>query len=218
MNLYWATTPCNYENWFVVASSKKEAESFHECAEGFGSGYASAKLVCEIPEELIKKYALKDSDWPAHDLIVDLKGKLITKNNPRRVNFNGVVYQEGTCTEQIYFDDLGHLSGVYIIRIQNTDKYKIGITKDLQRRIKQFKTGNPDNIKIDYFIATENSRKLEKTLHSKFKEHRIGGEWFILDEKRRVELERHIMNLHDTIPDEFLVINLKPVSIEARVY
>ena len=178
MKLFWVTTPCHYEDWFAVAENKKQAEQFHEFAEGFNPGYAKAKFICDISKDLVRRYNLVESNWPNHKLLTELGGKIITEDNPRKVNFGGVIYREGTCTEGIFFDEFGSKSGVYVIRIQNTEKYKIGETKNLKRRIQQLSTGNPENIKIVYFIATKSYNSLEKHLHKNFSEFRIGGEWF----------------------------------------
>jgi len=216
--LYWATTPGHYEDWFVIAKSLKQAKRFHEYAEGFDPGDAGAKFICDISDEFVKKHKIKESDWPSHELLIDLGGKIITEDNPRRVNFNGIVYKEGTCTEEMLFDELGEQSGVYIIRIQNTDKYKIGLTKNLKRRIKQFITGNPENLKIDYFIATKKYKELEIKLHKSFDQYRIGGEWFMFDEKGLLELNIELFKLMKNQPDEYVLHNLRAVSIQARVY
>lgn len=216
--LYWVTTTCHYEDWFAIAKSLKQAKSFHEDAEGFNPGDANAKFIYSIPDEFVKKYKIKKPNWPSHELLIDLGGKVITEDNPRKVNFNGIVYKEGTCTEAIFFDDLGKQSGVYIIRIQNTNKYKIGLTKNLRRRIKQFSTGNPENLKIDYFIATKRYKQLEIELHKTFEQYRIGGEWFLFDEKGLLEVNIELAKLMKNQADEYDFYNLKAVSIQARVY
>lgn len=217
-NLYWVKTPCNYENWFAIAESEKQAEIFHEYAEGFNSDYAKAKFLCNIQDSLIEKHQVTESGWPSHELLIDLGGKFMASDNPRKINFNGIVYSEGIFTEKIFFDEIGEKAGVYVIRIQNTNKYKIGITKNLKRRIKQFSTGNPENIKIDYFIATERYKTLETELHEKFKTHRISGEWFEFDEVELFKLESELAIMIEKSPDEYDFYNVKLISVLARVY
>jgi len=218
MKLFWVTTPCKYEDWFVVAKTNKQAERFHEYAEGFEPGYASSKLVLDIPKALIHKYKIKGSDWPSHELLNDLGGKIITTNKPRKVNFNGVVYGEGICVDGVLFDNTLDTSGVYLIRIQNTDKYKIGFTKNLKKRIQQLSTGNPENLKIEFFVATTNYKFLEKKLQEKSKEYRIGGEWFQFDECGLDKLIHELFELSAEAPEEYKFYNLAAVSIQARVY
>jgi len=74
-------------------------------------------------------------------------------------------------------------SGVYIVRCAN--KYKIGHTTNFARRVKSFKTANPDDIVLEAFIGTENrlqAKRLETALHRVFDAKRIKGEWFLLNE------------------------------------
>lgn len=54
--------------------------------------------------------------------------------------------------------------------------YKIGITNNLQKRLKSIKTCNPDIILISY-----TQRNIEHYLHNKFIEFHHSGEWFRFD-------------------------------------
>jgi hypothetical protein len=49
MNLYWVTTEDHAEDWFIVAHNGKEAATFHEDAEGYDLGDATAEMILEIP-------------------------------------------------------------------------------------------------------------------------------------------------------------------------
>lgn len=63
---------------------------------------------------------------------------------------------------------------------------KIGSAASLPNRIKQLQTGNPRKLKAVFVINVEKQSKLirlEKELHEKFKEYRVNGEWFKLDEE-----------------------------------
>lgn len=65
----------------------------------------------------------------------------------------------------------------------DTDYYKIGVTKrSVEKRIKQLKTGNPDEILLVKQFECEYYRKVESWLHRKHAAKRVEGEWFILDE------------------------------------
>lgn len=73
---------------------------------------------------------------------------------------------------------------VYIGRKNNTEEYKIGITSDIENRIKSLKTGCPD-FNIIASLNTKNkpiSFRIERGLHASFAEQCIGGEWFSLSE------------------------------------
>lgn len=218
MKLFWATTKEGYEDWFVIANSKEVAEEYHEDSEGFNTGDAKAKFVCNISEDLIQKYKLYGPDWPTIELLSDLGGLIISESNPRKVNFNGKMYVEGNFSEGMFFDDVGNVAGVYIIRIQNSQKYKIGKTINLRKRIKQFSTGNPENLKLDYFIETKHYQSLERHLHNIFKNDRIGGEWFLFDDKKLEELVSNLALLQSKGSEYFKIYNIKDVSIRGRVY
>jgi hypothetical protein len=58
--LYWCTTDDGDEDWFVVATSTTSARSFHERAEGYASGDATAELIVTLPDSL-----LREGEW--HD-------------------------------------------------------------------------------------------------------------------------------------------------------
>ncbi len=66
--LYWCSTPDGDEDWFVVAPSAWSACLFHEDAEGYDRGDASAEWVIDIPDELIADSAA-ECDWPSDELL-----------------------------------------------------------------------------------------------------------------------------------------------------
>lgn len=81
---------------------------------------------------------------------------------------------------------------VYIINQQGTNRYKIGVTKDIKRRLRQLQTGCSDKlllIKCFDFASTKTCTKaairsydVERTLHQYYKEKgkHIHLEWFNL--------------------------------------
>ncbi len=218
MNLYWVITPDSYENWFVYSKTKRQAEKFHESAEGFDNNYAHAKLVCIIPKELCEEYELTlEGDWPSHELLKKLGGRFDSEDNPRIINFYGKVFIEGTFSERMFFDDINVKSGVYIIKVQNSKKYKIGFTQNIKKRMKQFSTGNPCNLKLLYFVETLDYKSLEKDLHKEFKDCRVKGEWFNFEENDLREVEVFLKNIANQ-SKEFIVHDVKSVSIQGRVY
>ena len=70
---------------------------------------------------------------------------------------------------------------VYLIR--NKDLYKIGITKNLEQRMKQLK---PDQ--IIKTVRTDNYAEIEKELHKKYKSERVPQtEYFRLNSSQLAE-------------------------------
>lgn len=76
---------------------------------------------------------------------------------------------------------------LYIIRNGNTNQYKIGITKDLNRRMRQLQTGCPGElilIKVYPHYRLDKIKRYERILHRYYTKCgcriRENGEWFAL--------------------------------------
>ena len=73
-------------------------------------------------------------------------------------------------------------SVVYVIQIENTQRYKIGVTYDVRKRLSILQTGNAFELSIVYELKTKNARETESHLHRRFASKRIRGEWFELSD------------------------------------
>ncbi len=71
--------------------------------------------------------------------------------------------------------------------------YKIGSATNVQSRINKLQSGNPHTIKEFFSYSVSDSLKLEKSLHKKYAEKRMSGEWFNLTEKDLKEIESLIL-------------------------
>lgn len=72
---------------------------------------------------------------------------------------------------------------VYLINETNSDRYKIGITKkDVNKRLKQLQTSNPNELWVVHEYKTDYANKLEKVLHNFFRVKKLEGEWFLLND------------------------------------
>ena len=72
----------------------------------------------------------------------------------------------------------------YLYVIGGTEKpYKIGITTNLERRLKNLQTGHPHKLRIHYKeeIPDNQVRLLEQTIHRVIKHRQTHGEWFDID-------------------------------------
>lgn len=68
---------------------------------------------------------------------------------------------------------------VYLLRTSE-DTYKIGVTADIDKRIKSLQTGSSEPIVlVDKFLSSY-PFKIESVLHRRFADSRISGEWFCL--------------------------------------
>ena len=68
-----------------------------------------------------------------------------------------------------------------------TDAYKIGVSKNSEKRIKQLQTGCPYSIEIKSVFKTYRPFKVETALHNRYLQYKqnydgdpISGEWFQL--------------------------------------
>ncbi len=89
---------------------------------------------------------------------------------------------------------------LYLIR--NRDIYKIGITKNLSTRMRQLK---PDNIVAALF--TSDYIKLERELHSRYKDYRIPQtEYFRLHNSHLKEIKQIISKLDYNMVDNIKIL------------
>lgn len=74
---------------------------------------------------------------------------------------------------------------LYLIKedTNNGEVYKIGVTseKDANKRLKKLQTGNPNLLSFLCLYETEYPFKLEKMMHSYFRDKKILNEWYELD-------------------------------------
>ena len=79
MNLYWVTTEDHAEDWFVVANNADEAATFHEDAEGYVPGDATAEMILKIPDGV-----RVNPGWPSDELLRSC-GAIFLAEAPTRV-------------------------------------------------------------------------------------------------------------------------------------
>lgn len=93
------------------------------------------------------------------------------------------------------------MSYVYLLRSNKKDTLKIGMTTDLDQRMKAFYTSSrhlgieDEEFEFLHTVEVGNARKLESYLHNKFKDKRICGEWFDITKEEFInELESIDLN------------------------
>lgn len=69
---------------------------------------------------------------------------------------------------------------MYLYVIKSQHLYKIGITENVAKRLKELATSNPFGLKVIYSFEFENASEIELMLHRKYKTKRIAREWFAL--------------------------------------
>ena len=75
---------------------------------------------------------------------------------------------------------------IYLLenKIGNEKTYKIGYTKNLDKRLKQLETGNPGEMNIIKNFKTNCGYILEFSIHRFYNKNKIKNEWFNLSEEQ----------------------------------
>jgi hypothetical protein len=68
----------------------------------------------------------------------------------------------------------------YVYVLKAGPYYKIGVSTNIDRRIKQLSTLPPFDLELIFTIQTSDMYGLESKLHERFDHQRQNGEWFIL--------------------------------------
>lgn len=71
---------------------------------------------------------------------------------------------------------------VYLLKIQENGIYKIGVSKNVEKRVKQLQTGNTEQIYLVNKFHSNYPYKIESYLHNIYKSNTISGEWFYLSD------------------------------------
>lgn len=69
---------------------------------------------------------------------------------------------------------------VYLIRSEETGRYKIGVSKDPTKRIEQLNTGNDSELVLIESFPSEYAYKVETALQNSYAYTHKRGEWFDL--------------------------------------
>jgi len=72
------------------------------------------------------------------------------------------------------------LPGVYLVRCLGSDFYKIGLTRNINRRLTTIQTGCPHEVRVELFYKTSKPEEFEAEMHSFLADYRVRGEWFEL--------------------------------------
>lgn len=101
-------------------------------------------------------------------------------------------------------------TSVYVMQWQN--KVKIGISRDPSARLRQLQLANPGEVRLIHtrvFSTRPGAIKVERSLHKRFADHRLLGEWFSIPAERAIKwVERakdpeiHHKDWHPEMPAE----------------
>jgi len=178
--LFWISSSDGAEDWFVVGIDEYLAELHFSQMEGYGLEYLSHKEICKVEfedEDCIKKEAY----FPSHQMLIKNGFHLISDEEPMIFWKEGKKYCQGDLRKNIIIEKGKNKEGVYIISIKDSDLFKIGLTKNIEQRLKQLQTGNPFEFRLIEFFPTSKFKELEKTLHKKYKKNKYKNEWYIMN-------------------------------------
>ena len=96
MRLYWVETEDHCEDWFIVARSHKEAETFHEQSEGYLPGDAWAEEIVAVPDGIAT-----EAGWPSEEVLLAIGARFIDQGLARVVEIDGRRFCEGLLEETI---------------------------------------------------------------------------------------------------------------------
>lgn len=96
---------------------------------------------------------------------------------------------------------------IYLINLEDSDLYKIGITdiNKIDQRVASLQTGAPKKLNIISLFRTDFATIIEKNLHKFFNEKRTNGEWFNLNDDDLSEFNVKCEQYNNNI--KFLVEN-----------
>lgn len=77
---------------------------------------------------------------------------------------------------------------VYLMQMEGMDIYKIGHSKNPNKRLESVQTGNPFKLTLVDFYETQRASQIEAAMHNRYaaqkiseNEYKLMGEWFKLD-------------------------------------
>ena len=74
-------------------------------------------------------------------------------------------------------------SSIYVIRICDSNFYKIGVSQNIARRHRDIESAMPFNIEVLKVEKAKNAYELEEGLHNYFSDKFVKSEWFNLSDK-----------------------------------
>jgi hypothetical protein len=101
-------------------------------------------------------------------------------------------------------DKCSPLSIVYILRCCDTGRVKIGITQNLDQRVKEIQAMSPTELNVVCSFIVE-GQDVERFFHRLFDKYRLHGEWFEIPSSEFLgihELEEELSKLLKQTQDE----------------
>jgi predicted GIY-YIG superfamily endonuclease len=91
------------------------------------------------------------------------------------------------------------MSYIYLIKTKNEGKYKIGVTKDIQQRLKTLQTGSSDELILIDKYYSDYAFQIERALHNFYKPNNILNEWFELYIEDEVNFNKKCLQIENNL-------------------
>lgn len=88
---------------------------------------------------------------------------------------------------------------IYLIQSLENSHYKIGISKNPQRRIKELQTGNSSELRLVEVYQSEYAEKIESALHRRYSHIHKEGEWFDMSITNEVSFVAECQKIEENI-------------------
>jgi hypothetical protein len=130
---------------------------------------------------------------------IDKLDKHLKKECNMLISFNNIYdFNINTFGKKIYGNNGGE---IYIIQTDQSNKnyFKIGITSNIIRRLKEYRCGSILEPRLYYYYPCKNIRKVDKVMKNKLKKYRIKREIYKADLNDLRVLIKEIQNINSEI-------------------
>lgn len=93
------------------------------------------------------------------------------------------------------------MNKIYLIKSIEDSVYKIGVSKNPNKRLKQHQTGNSSPLVLLFQYETVLSYEIERILHRRYSHFKKEGEWFDLSIKEEVQFISECIRIEKSIND-----------------
>ena len=110
------------------------------------------------------------------------------------------------------------IDNVYLIRNDVTQRYKIGFSNNVPRRLKTFETGN--DCKLTLLACCIGGKDVESFFHTKYKNNSHKGEWFTFNDQELIEIFEefsHRRDVKEILKREFEAIDREALEKKKQI-
>jgi len=91
------------------------------------------------------------------------------------------------------------MKSIYLIQSLEDSRYKIGVSKHPNKRVKQLQTGNSSELKLVESYQSEFAHQIERTLQRRYSYLKKEGEWFDMSISNEVSFLKECQQIEDNL-------------------